>query len=144
MRKFTLFIPCILLFVSLTHGQSTAEKNNENDANTVSESAEDVVQRQVEAYNARDIDAFMATYSDDIELYRFPQQLFVKGQKEMRNRYATMFDATPNLYCEIKNRIVLGNKIIDKEYVRKNDDYINAIAIYEVTNGKISKVTFIK
>ncbi|WP_185154130.1 amidohydrolase family protein [Fulvivirga sp. M361] len=110
----------------------------------IKESPAEVVQRQVNGYNARNIDAFMATYSDDIELYRFPDERFVKGEEEMRNRYAKMFEMTPNLYCEIKNRMVLGNRVIDQEYVRKNDAFVNAIAVYEVNDGKITKVTFIK
>lgn len=35
-------------------------------------SAEAVVQRQLEAYNARDLEAFVAQYADDVELYRPP------------------------------------------------------------------------
>lgn len=86
----------------------------------------------------------MATYSEDVMLNNFPETLIVQGQVAMRKRYKTMFEDTPNLFCEIKKRIVIGNKVIDHEYVRKNENFINAVAIYEVTNGLISKVTFIK
>ena len=54
-----------------------------------------------------------------------------------------MFANTPNLYCEIKNRIVLGNKVIDREHVRFGEKYSDMIAVYEITEGKISKVTFV-
>jgi len=67
-----------------------------------------------------------------------------KGQEAMRDRYGKMFEATPNLYCQIQNRNVQGNKVIDKEYVRVGDSFINAVAIYEVENGKIAKVTFMQ
>jgi len=110
----------------------------------VQETPEMVVQRQVNAYNARDIDAFMDTYTEGIEIYNFPDQLVAKGKTEMRKNYARMFENVPNLYCEIKNRIVLGTKIIDEEYVRFNESYLQAVAIYEVENGKIAKVTFVK
>ena len=43
----------------------------------------------------------------------------------------------------MKNRIVIGNKVIDKEYITANGDTFSAVAIYEVANGKIAKVTFI-
>ena len=55
-----------------------------------------------------------------------------------------MFANTPNLYCEIKNRIVLGNKVIDREHVRFGEKYSDMIAVYEITEGKISKATFIR
>ena len=35
----------------------------------------------------------------------------------MRKDYAEMFKNTPNLYCDIKNRTVLGNTVIDHEVV---------------------------
>lgn len=67
-----------------------------------------------------------------------------KGQEAMRDRYGKMIEAAPNLYCQVQSRIVQGNKVIDKEYVRVGDSFINAVAIYEVGNGKITKVTFIR
>ncbi len=42
-------------------------------------SPEAVVQRQLDAFNARDIDALMATYADDIELFEHPAKLLAAG-----------------------------------------------------------------
>ena len=110
----------------------------------VAESPEAVVQRQVNAYNARNIDAFMDTYAEDIELYDFPGKLISKGKQKMKDNYASMFSNVTNLYCEIEKRIVIGNKIIDKEKVRAGKETIHAVAVYEVEKGKIKKVTFIQ
>ncbi|WP_282080229.1 amidohydrolase family protein [Aquimarina algiphila] len=115
-----------------------------NISNLIKESPEQVVQRQVNAYNARNIDAFMDTYADDIKIYNFPDEISMEGKEKMRERFKDMFEKVPNLYCNIKNRIVLGNKVIDREYVRFGEKYSSVIAIYEVTNGKISKVTFLR
>ncbi|MFD2561380.1 amidohydrolase family protein [Aquimarina rubra] len=112
--------------------------------NLIQETPEQIVQRQVNAYNARNIDAFMNTYADDIKIFNFPDELSMSGKEEMRNSFQSMFEKVPNLYCEIKNRIVLGNKVVDREYVRFGERYSNVIAIYEVENGKISKVTFLR
>ena len=108
------------------------------------ESPEQLVQRQVNAYNARNIDAFTDTYADDVRIYNFPETLSIEGKDQLKERFESIFKNVPNLYCEIKNRIVLGNKIVDREHVRFNNKYSDVIAIYEVTNGKISKVTFIR
>lgn len=105
--------------------------------------AETVVQAQLDAYNARDIEAFMETYADSVELYEFPNTLISKGKEGMRKNYKNFFDNTPNLYCELKKRMVLGNKVIDQEHVRMGQRYLDAIAVYEVKNGKIIRVTFI-
>ncbi|MEX0291411.1 MAG: nuclear transport factor 2 family protein [Flavobacteriaceae bacterium] len=103
-----------------------------------------VVQKQLDAYNARDIDAFMETYSDDIKLFNFPNQLSQEGKEGMREGYGKFFQNTPDLHCEIKNRIVIGNKVIDEEYLTVNGGNFSAVAIYEVENGKIVKVTFLR
>ena len=109
----------------------------------VKESPEAVVQRQLNAYNARDIDAFMDTYSDDVELYDFPNTLTTKGKANMRKGYEGFFKNTANLYCEIEKRMVIGNKVIDHEKVRAGTRTLRAVAVYEVENGKIKRVTFI-
>ncbi len=105
---------------------------------------EEVVQRQLNAYNARDIDAFLATYSDSVEVCNFPNQLSMKGKEEMRVTYTGLFERAPNLHAEIKNRIVIGNKVIDEECVRAGERFFSAVAIYEVADGKIIRVTFVR
>lgn len=107
------------------------------------EMTEQIVQQQLDAYNARDIDAFMNTYSDDIKLFNYPTELRSEGQTTMRQGYASYFKNTKDLHCEIKKRIVIGNKVIDQEYITANGANFSAVAVYEVTNGKISKVTFL-
>lgn len=106
--------------------------------------AESIVQEQLEAYNNRDIEAFADTYANAIELYNFPQSLNLKGRSKLTQRYGSFFENTPDLHCEIQNRIVIGNKVIDHESVTVNGMVVKAIAIYEVENGEIAKVTFIK
>lgn len=136
--KALLFVLC-LLSVGTTWAQSKMKKSNKN------ETAEQVVQRQLDAYNARDIDAFMATYSDDIELYNYPNKLVGKGKESMRKTYGRMFKQVTELHCTIVKRIVLGNKVIDQESVKGfPNGPLEAVAVYTVTNGLISKVTFIR
>lgn len=106
---------------------------------------EKLVQQQLIAYNTRNIDAFLEPYSDDVELYMFPNQLLGKGKDFMRKDYAEMFKNTPNLHCDIKNRTILGNTIIDHEVVSDfGPNHLEAIAIYEIKNDKIAKVYFIQ
>jgi hypothetical protein len=108
----------------------------------IQETPEMLVQRQLNAYNARNLDAFLATYADDVELYNFPDSLIGKGKEKMRPMYEDMFKNLKYLHCEIVDRIRLNNTIIDHERVKFNDKIFNAVAIYEVKDGKIAKVTF--
>ncbi len=122
----------------------TVSEDSKRLAFVAEESPAKIVQKQLDAYNARDIDGFMATYTNDITLINFPNKELLKGQEKIRESYASYFDATPDLNCKIKNRIIIGNKVIDEEYITANGQNFSAVAIYEVENGKIAKVTFIQ
>src|SRR5690606_31541360 len=104
---------------------------------------EEMAQRQFNSYNLRNIDAFLEPYADDVEIYLFPDKLESKGKETMRVGYAEMFKNVPNLHCELVNRIVKGNTVIDYERVQFGDQIVEAIAIYHIENGKIKKVYFI-
>ncbi len=108
------------------------------------ESPEVIVQKQLDAYNARDIEAFLATYSDNVKVYNYPHTLSYEGKANMKTGYSSLFTNVTDLNCVIKNRIVIGNKVIDEEYLTMNGNNFSATAIYEVANGKIIAVTFIQ
>ena len=109
----------------------------------IRETALALVQRQLNAYNDRDLEAFLEPYAEDVELYEFPSTLVSKGKTQMRKDYA-FFNNIPNLHCEIKERIIQGNTIIDKESVTGfGNKPLEATAIYQVENNKIKRVYFI-
>jgi len=110
----------------------------------VSESPELIVQKQLDAYNKRDISGFLATYSSELTIMNFPETMTYRDKTSMGASYAKFFESTPDLHAEIKNRIVIGNKVIDEEFVTMNGQSFSAIAIYQIENGLISKVTFIR
>ena len=101
-----------------------------------------LAQEQLEGYNNRNIDAFLKPYAKDVKVYRFPNKLDYEGIENMRRRYEGFFKNTPDLHCEIVNRIVFEDKVIDYELVTSNGMQFKAVAIYTIKNGKISSVTF--
>ncbi len=110
-----------------------------------SKTPEQLAQAQLDAYNARNIDAFLEPYSDSVEIYMFPGKLMSKGKEAMRKEYGAMFQQVPNLHCTLVNRIVEGNTVIDHESVSGfGPQPLKAIAIYTIQKGKISKVYFIQ
>ncbi|GGX14699.1 nuclear transport factor 2 family protein [Aquimarina muelleri] len=119
-------------------------KPQENDNDSIEKNAEKIVQQQLDRYNNRDINGFMNTYSKDVKVYDFPNKLLYEGQEKMKKEYSDFFKNTTDLHCEIKNRIVMGNTVIDKEFLTINGKNYSAIAIYEIENNKITKVTFIR
>lgn len=101
---------------------------------------EAVVQRQLDAYNAHDIDSFLATYAEDAQLFEHPSKLLASGRAQLR--YIVRFKE-PNLRAVIVKRIVMGNVVIDHETVTRTfpegTGKLEAVAIYEVQKGKIVK-----
>jgi hypothetical protein len=105
-------------------------------------SPEEVVQAQLQAYNARDIDAFVSTYAEDVQLFEHPSKLLVAGAAQLRARYVERFKET-NLHAEITKRIVMGDLVIDHERVTRTfpegPGTSEAVVIYEVRAGKIAR-----
>lgn len=101
-----------------------------------------LAQKQLNAYNAYDLETFLDTYTEDVEVYDFPDQLQFKGKEEMRKRY-DFIRHTPGLHARISNRIVQGNMVIDHEeaYIPGRGK-IEVVAMYLVSGDKISKVYF--
>jgi uncharacterized protein (TIGR02246 family) len=106
------------------------------------QAATTVVERQLAAYNARDAAAFAATYAPDVRIYTFPDQLWLSGRDQVRQRYAQLFAAAPALHATIERRIVHGALVVDHENVIGLPDgaTARAVAIYEVKDGAISRV----
>ncbi len=131
---------------NLTNIELVINKGNIINPDTIiKESALALVQRQLNAYNAGNIDAFLEPYAEDVALYNFPDTLVSKGKESMRKDYGDMFKQFPNLHCEIKERIIQGHFIIDKESVSGfGKNKLEATVIYQIDNNKISKVYFIQ
>lgn len=104
-----------------------------------------LAQQQLNAYNARNIDAFLEPYSDSVRIYGFPDKLMMKGKEEMRKSYSSLFTNVKELHCQLVNRIVQGNTVIDHENVTGfGDKPVKAIAVYKIRDGKIAEVFFIQ
>ena len=107
--------------------------------------SEHPVQAQLDAYNARDIDAFMQCWADDCLYYAFPDELLARGASQVRARHLTRFQE-PNLHGHLVKRIAAGNLVVDQEIVTRTfpegPGEVDVIAIYEVTDGKIAKAWF--
>lgn len=107
---------------------------------------ESIVQRQLDAYNARDVDALLATYAEDVQQFEYPDALLCKGAVQLRERMAARL-SDPRLHARLINRITMGQTVIDHEEVTRTFPdgvgKIELVAIYEVRDGKISTARFI-
>lgn len=109
---------------------------------------EEVVQKQLETYNNRDIDGFMAVIDQNVTLHDFSTgEITLEGFEACKKVYAALFEASPKLHSKILTRTIFDNKVIDHEYItgRKGSDTpMELVLIYEVNLEKITKITVLR
>jgi len=105
-----------------------------------------VVQAQVDAYNAHDIDAFAACYAENATLTDLSNKRpVVKGVPALKGTYAFLAKMPKEFHVEIVQRVVNGPIVIDKERVvglPAGKAPFEAMAVYEVRDGKIVNAWF--
>lgn len=103
------------------------------------------MQRQLEAYNARDLDALLTCYAPDAEQFALHGARLARGHDEMRPRFAARF-AEPDLHATLLQRTVMGAFVIDHERIRRNfpegRGIVEMLCIYEIAEGRIRRASF--
>ncbi|PKG42920.1 nuclear transport factor 2 family protein [Psychroflexus sp. MES1-P1E] len=113
-----------------------------------SQTPREVVQLQLDAYNKGDIEAFLEVFTEDAEAYNYGDtEPFIKGKANFKTTYRKLFQSSPNLDSLVASRQVLGQTVIDYEYItgRSNSGKpVLIIAIYKIENHKIIRCDFIR
>ena len=106
----------------------------------------DLVQGQLEAYNAQDLDAFCGFYAEDAILAVYNGDILARGIDAVRARHAKLFADFPQNTAEVLYRMVLGPNVIDHEAVLRapEGDSFEVGTIYSFAGGKIARVDFVK
>lgn len=108
-------------------------------------SPESVVQTQLDAYNAKDIERLLEAYAPDAEQFTLHGDRLAKGREEMRARFRQRF-AEPDLYARLLSRTVVGSFVVDFESITRNFPEglgtIEMLCIYQVRDGRIQKASF--
>jgi hypothetical protein len=109
------------------------------------ESPFDPVQAQLEAYNRRDVDAFVRCFAPTIICEDgVGKRLFI-GNATMRARYAALFADSPNLHCEVRTRLRAGEYVIDELDVTGRDgEIVHAVVVYHVKGSLITHIRFLR
>jgi putative hydrolase of HD superfamily len=104
-----------------------------------------VVQAQLDAFNAKDIEALMRAYAPNAEQFTLHGERLAKGHDEIRPRYVARF-TEPDLHARLLSRIVMGNVVTDLELITRNFPEgvgtLEMLCIYEVSDGRIGKASF--
>lgn len=104
-----------------------------------------VVQAQLDAYNAHDVDALLAIYADDAQQFQHPDTLLATGSAQIGPRFSARFAAS-RPQAQLLNRIACGKLVIDHEIVHGDTpDGVSTqelVATYEVEQGRIARAWF--
>ncbi|WP_337879369.1 nuclear transport factor 2 family protein [Rheinheimera sp.] len=104
-----------------------------------------LIQRQLEAYNAKDIDAWLATYAKDARQFHLHGECFAAGHEQMRQRMQIRFQE-PDLHARLVSRLVMGNLVVDQERITRNvaegKAEVDMLCIYEIKDGLIQTASF--
>jgi len=104
-----------------------------------------VVQAQLDAFNAKDVEALMRTYAPNAEQFVLHGERLAKGHDELRPRYMTRFEE-PDLFARLLSRTVIGNIVTDLELITRNFPEglgtLEMLCIYEVVDGRIQRASF--
>ena len=103
------------------------------------------VQRQLDAYNAKDIDGWLSTYAKDAKQFNLHGECLATGHEEMRKRIAIRFEE-PDLNARLLSRIVMENVVVDHEVITRNfpegKGEIEMLCVYEIAGGLIKTASF--
>ena len=135
--KYYYMIPFFLGFALISDSISAQSGNPEK-----------IVEKNLSAYNKRDINGFMASFTPDIALFNLGDaKPSISGFEAIKSFYKKVFDASPKLHSTILKRIVYDNKVIDHERIVGrvgSDKPVEIVLIYEIKGNKIVKLTAIR
>lgn len=102
----------------------------------------EVVERQLTAYNRHDIDAFTATYAQDVVVRRRDGSR-LEGRHALRDAYTPQF-TQGRCRAEILGRLVEGAWVVDHELAHGlADEPVRVLVAYRVREGLIDRVDFL-
>jgi putative hydrolase of HD superfamily len=106
----------------------------------------EVVQAQVDAYNAHDIAAFVACYADDASVVDLAgKRPELKGHAALKQAFAFLGKVPKEFGVDIVKRVINGPVVVDLEHLHDlppGKHLPDSLAVYEVRDGKIAKLWF--
>jgi hypothetical protein len=107
---------------------------------------DDAAQRQLEAYNAHDVEAFVGCYAEAVVIEDADGGVVASGRDEMRKRYGNLFESHPDLHAEIPSRIRVGSFVVDEELISEGPGAeLHAVAIYRLDgDGLIDRGRYLR
>jgi hypothetical protein len=99
----------------------------------------DPVERQLTAYNAHDLDAFVSCFAEDVVVASPDGSVQMAGHVQMRAQYATLFGHR-DVHAEVVTRVRAGDWVVDHERVTRPGMSLEVLVAYEVSGNRITRM----
>jgi hypothetical protein len=103
----------------------------------------EIVNKRMKFYNQHNFIEFIKLYSPDVEVYTYPSMLLGTGTDNITSIFKPKFIAK-SIHVEIISQMYNGNHVINHEIVSENGTETKYISIYEVKDGLIKSVRFVR
>jgi hypothetical protein len=103
----------------------------------------EIVNKRMDFYNQHNFIEFIKLYAPDVEIYTYPNKLLGTGTDNITSIFKPKFIAK-SIKVEIISQMYNGNYVINHEIVSENGGQTKYISIYEVKDGLIKSVKFVR
>jgi len=104
----------------------------------------EVVNARMAAHNQHNMEAFLSNYSENIQVYDYPDvPLGQRGKEHIERIFSPLFKSK-SVKVTIHSQMENGNFVVNRETVVREGKTTEYISIYEVVDGLIESVRFIK
>ena len=107
------------------------------------DSPEAVLQTANAAYNAHDVDAYLATFTPAATFGQLGGRILLDSRQAMQGFYQEFFATRPTVSCEIRERSIMGSYVVElQEITGEGQAPMQAMVISEVQEGRIARVWY--
>lgn len=103
----------------------------------------EVVNLRMRAYNEHDLEAFLSTYAEEVEIFTYPDRSLGKGKKRLERLFEDLF-REGSVHVDVHHQITKDSYVINHETVVSSDEKTEYVSIYEVRKGLIRSVRFVR
>ena len=97
----------------------------------------------MDLYNQHNFEDFIKLYADDVKIYTYPDKLLGTGTENITSIFKPKF-ASKSIQVKIVSQMNNGNHVINHEIVKENEIETKYISIYEIRNGLIASIRFVR
>lgn len=112
------------------------------DLNAVEEAALAVVARRTDAFNAHDVDAFLAAHAEDVTIIGYPDVALGHGRAHLERIFGPLFDRELGS-AEVHGQWVRGGFVVSNETVIEDGEPQHIVFIYHVEDDEIASMRLI-